>query len=284
MQQLLENPTAGTEVQIQEGFHKLIDFAKQWKLEEMIAELYEVRGRFYYNTYQYNEALKDFFNTIEYHLKRENYHKIASIYNLIGVCHYHLLLYDQAIMFYNRVEEIIDTHDPSNSREMSGFSLRNKILCYRRIKKFDIVFKLISTYKEMSNEENEYYYQVLMMEGNSYRDIGNYEKARKVYNKLLKRASHLPDSMLFLIYENYADLYQLEGNYKKSLSCTNEAYQYITEEKPNYMTYLFLIEAKVYWKLGDIQKAYSIIEKGLILSMKVVKPDMTFLGLVKNFV
>lgn len=126
MQQLLENPTPGTEGQVYQSFQKLIDFAKEWKLEEMIAELHEARGGFYYRTYEYNKALADYFDSVGYHLHRSNFDKITSIYNMIGSCHYQLNLPEQALIYYEIVDKIIKAHKVSNFNKINTFVMEIK--------------------------------------------------------------------------------------------------------------------------------------------------------------
>lgn len=274
MQQLLDKPAAGTESQVYQSFQKLIDFAQEWKLDEMVAELYEARGRYHYKTYQYNEALKDFFNAQEYHLKRENYHRVASIYNLIGISLYQLNSPEQAILYYEKAYDTIVTHQTSNYDKLKPIVLVNKALSYSKIKRYDMTFNTIKEFKESYRNEDHYYYEILLIEANAYFDINNYQKAEKLYNKLIKKSSKFRQSLLLLVYESYADLLQIQGDYKQSLHYINLAYDCINDEKPNYAVYLYMKQAKALQKLGRIKEANSLIEKGLTLAEKVSKTDV----------
>lgn len=274
MQQLLENPTPGTEGQVYQSFQKLIDFAKEWKLEEMIANLHEARGKFYYKTYQYNKALEDTFDSLGYHIKEENYDKVTHLYNYIGSCYYQLNLPEQALIYYQIVEKIIEAHQPINSQKIKSFILKNKILCFRKLKKFDMALKIIIDFKKFYKNEDKHLYEVLLMEANTYRDIHNYEKAYKLYNKLLKKSDSLNPDLLLLIYENLADIAQKKGDYQISLKYIELAYRYINDIELNDATYLYLKQAKVNWKLGNIKEADNLIGKGLELAGKVSKIDV----------
>ncbi len=274
MKELLDNPTAGTEVQINESFQKLIDFAKEWKLDEMIAELFEARGRFYYKTYQYNEASKDFFDTLEYHVKKENYHKVASMYNMLGCSFYQLNIPEQALLYYEKAYLTIITYRPSNYDLMKIIVPKNKILCYSKLKRFDMTFKAINDFKESYKIEDIHLYEVLLIEANAYQDIHNYPKATKLFDKLLKKSNKLPSSLLLLIYESYAELYQKKEEYEQSLNYIHSAYEYINEKDADDGTYLYVKQARACWKLGKIQEANDLIEKGLALAEKVSKIDV----------
>lgn len=274
MQQLLENPTPGTEGQVYQSFQKLIDFAKEWKLEEMIANLHEARGKFYYKTYQYNKALEDFFDALGYYLKEENYESAVSLYNFIGSCYYQLDLPEQALIYYQIVNKIIDAHHPSNSQKLKMFIHKNIILCYRKFKKFDMALKAISDFKDFYKNEDRHLYEVLLMEGNTYLDIQNYEKARRTYDKLLKKSDKLTPGLLFLLYDNYADFAQRKGEYQLSLKYIETAFEYVSEADVDDGTYLYVKRVRACWKLGKIDEANSLINEGLEMAAKVSKIDV----------
>ncbi len=274
MKQLLDNPTTGTEVQINESFQKLIDFAREWKLDQMIAQLHETRGRFYYKTYQYNEALKDLFEALEYHLQRENYDKVASMYNLIGSIHYQLSIYDQALLYYEKCFSTVIAHRPSNYDQMELFSKVNKIRCYIKLNRYDMAFKELNHFKEKYKTEDRYLFEAFLMEGNAYLEIQNYDKASKIFQKLLKKSTRIPPDILFLIYETYADLFQRQGEYEKSIGYIESAFEYIDHGYPNIVAYLFLYEARAYQYLNQLEDAHRVIEKGLTFAEKISKIDV----------
>lgn len=274
MRQLLENPAPGTEKQIYQSFQKLVDFAKEWRLYEMIANLQEARGKFYYKTYQYNKALEDFFNALEYHLKKENYMQIAILYSWIGSVHYQLELPEQALLYYDKVYVTVLSHRPSNYERMKMLVLKNKILCYQKMKMYDRAFKAIGDFKMMHKNEDEDWYDVLLMEANTYQDIHNYGKASKLYDRLLKKSDRLSPSLLLLVYESYADLYLKKGEYQESLKYIQSAAKYISEDALNNGAYIYLKKAKACWKLGKIKDANEQIEKGLVMAEKVSKIDV----------
>jgi len=276
MQQLLNNPVPGNEFQVEESFEKLMKFAEEWKLDEMVAVLHEAKGKYYYKTYQYNEALAEFFSSLEYYLQKIKYNKVAYLYNLIGSCYYQLDLFDQALVYYDRVYDITLIRDIEDKNKLRDISLKNKISCYRRLNRYDRVVEFVDIFKKNSQKEDRRLYEVLLIEATNFQDIGNYSKAQKIYDSLIKKGNLVPSGTMLLVYENYAELYQLQNQYEKSLECIQLAYQYIDEEKPNYTAYLFLNEARLYHKMGKVNEATSIIEKGLILSEKVNKVDVLF--------
>lgn len=135
MQQLIDHPMVGNENQVVENFKKLIKFARQWKLDSMVAQLYETRGKYYFNTYRYNAAISDSISALEYYLEKKNYDKAITLYFQIGNCYFQLMLYDQALLYYNRALALVHTNPSENTDRDQMLLMYNRILCYYRQKK-----------------------------------------------------------------------------------------------------------------------------------------------------
>lgn len=52
-----------------------------------------------------------------------------------------------------------------------------------------MVFKEITNFKEIYKTEEGHLFGVLLMEGHSYLEIQNYDKASKIFEKLLKKSA-----------------------------------------------------------------------------------------------
>ncbi|GAB6086065.1 helix-turn-helix domain-containing protein [Alkaliphilus crotonatoxidans] len=273
MQQLLKNPSQQNEAQVENGIKNLIEFAQEWKLDSVVAELQMTRGRFYYDTYQYNEALQDFFCALAYYLKKEQYEKVASLYNLIGISHYSLMLIEQALLYFAQLEDILYLHKPQNYDRMKMLLVINRVLCYRRQKKYDMVLNGIAQFKELNYYDQDFYQRIVIIEANTYRDIQHFDKAIKLYNKMLKKPEKLTTDNLMLVYENLAELYEIKEDYEKSMYYAALAYDYQDKVNNFYIPYLFLLKAKLNFKLNKIDKAVELINQGLMIAEKVSGVD-----------
>lgn len=72
-----------------------------------------------------------------------------------------------------------------------------------------------------------------------------------------------------LVYENIAELYEMKGDYEKSLHYLNIAFKYKDIADTDYFPYLLYCQAKIYWKLNKIDEATELIRKGLMIAEKV---------------
>ena len=269
MQKLLDNPVPGSEVAVEQGFNKMIQFSKEWKLNSMIAELLETRGRFYAGTYQYNKALKDYFVALELYLKESRYDNIISVYIAIGSSHFYLSLFEQALLYFIQAENIIQNHFNTiiDVEYKIGLVYYNKMLCYRKLKDLKAVLNELSRFKELDIKDENLKLKVLIIEGNTYRDLSSFEKAKKIYDRILKHNS-APDN-LSLVYENYAELYYSQKEYVKSLEYINLAISHAYSVPPNYTVRMLLHTAKTLFALGVIDESIRYIKQGLLLSKKI---------------
>lgn len=269
IQKLLNSSAPGSEAAVDRHINKLIDFAQEWELESIIPELIESRGRFYYKTYLFTEALIDLFKAQEYYLKQQRYDKIVSLYNLIGVVHNELGLYEQAIIYFDQCDLVLEQNKPSNYNKIKMLSTYNRTLAYRHLKKYDLSLKEICKFKQLDYHEEKIYHQLLVMEGNTYRDLKNYDKAIKIYEKLLKKGTKLNPYVLFLVYDNYADIFYHKKEYEKCLEYKQLALNFSYHSEPiNTIKTLYMV-AKVNLHLKEYDQSVTQIHKAMLLAETV---------------
>jgi len=266
IQKLLKSSAPGNEAAVERHIDKLIQFAEEWELYRIIPELIESRGRFYYKTYLYNEALIDLFKAQELYLKQQRYDKIVSLYNLMGVIHNALGLYDQAIIYLDQCDLVLEQTIPNNYDRIKMLSIYNRTLSFRYLKRHDLSLKEIAKFKQLAYQEERIYHQLLIMEGNTYRDLKNYEKAQKIYDKLLKKGTRLNPYVSFLAYDNYADIFYDKGQYEKCLEYKELALKYSYESEPINTAKTLYMVAKVNVHLREFEQAVLQIHKAMLLA------------------
>lgn len=273
MRPLIDQPNIAQERQTEESFEMLISFAQEWKLDLLVAELIERRCDFYFKSYRYNHAINDLLTILEYYLANKNHDKANRLYFGIAHNYYRLMLYDQALVYYNRALDTTDIYKIEDVDRARLLIYYNRLLCYYHQQKYDLALKEISLFKSHATEEDDYYHLILLMEANTYRELKNYEKSSKIYNKLVKHASKLTTDTKILVYENYADLYQAMGDYEKSLYYIKQTCRHNNEIKASYIPYLYLCEATSHWKLGNYQEAIELTQKGIELCKKALNVE-----------
>ncbi|WP_459765400.1 hypothetical protein [Alkaliphilus crotonatoxidans] len=274
MRPLIDQPNIAQERQTEESFEMLISFAQEWKLDLLVAELIERRSEYYFNSHKYNEAISNILTIVEYYLSLSDYNKTVRLYFRIAYNFFRLMLYQQALVYYNRALELMDTCTIENAERGKLIAYYNRVLCYYNQKKYDLALKEISLFKIYSTEEDDYHFLILLMEANIYRDLKNYDKAKRIYNKLLKQSSKLTTNTKTLVYENYAELCQLTEDYDGCLNYIKHSHNYPKDElDSSYIPYLYLCEATAHWKLGNHQKSLDLTQKGIELCKKALNVE-----------
>lgn len=268
LQPLLIQPELGSEEKIEAAFDQLIQFAGEWQLEELVADLWVKKGNFYQKIHRYNQGIHHYHKALEYYLKTCRFNRVAEIYHLVGNCYYHLALYEQALVYYQRMKDILEAYPIENQRQIEIAYGINTTLCYRKLKRYDMVLRSIAFYKETEVEEGEFYYRILLIEANTHRDLGNYDQAIAIYEKLLKKSTELSPSMGMLISESYGELYQMIQDYEKSLNCLQYSHHCHLDHAPDYGPRLCLTEAKANFAIGKVEEAFGLVEKGIAMAQK----------------
>jgi len=205
MQPLLNNPMPGNQIAVETGIERLINLSKEWKLDRLTAKLLETRGRFYTAIYQYNDALRNYFLSLEYYLKENLQGRAASLYTVIGSSYYHLSLYDQALLYYFQAENMLIKHPHTfDDLELKkGYTIYNKALCHRKLKDLKSVLEALNQFKVLNLDNDNLNLLMLLLEGDMYRDLHNYNKSEKIYDQILK-SKNCTSELLLLVYDSYA--------------------------------------------------------------------------------
>ena len=270
----MTEPLASKENDFEERFRRLIIFAEQWRLYAVAIEIMEARGRYFYTIKKYNEALKDFFTAQEYYLQNALHNKSAANYIMIGSCHNYLMLYEQALLYFDQADHIISSQITYAMREIKSQLSFQRLLCFRGLKKHDLVLQEISVYKSLGYLDEGPYHHVLQLEANTYRDLKNFDRAIQTYERLLKMAGQLSNDHMLMIYGNYAELYRLKGEYHRSLQHIEKARSYAPEGTADHIAFLSLCEAQCYSALDFSEQAISTIDQCLVIIPQITQKDL----------
>ncbi len=256
------------------AFEKVMGLVTQWGLKEELVELKILRGNFYYNNYQYNEALKDFFEVLNHSIQATDYGQIARMYNALGSVYQMQMMTDTAIVHFVQAYDTADINNTTNKDKVKVHSVFNQILCYYNITRYDLALNHINKFKELKWEDPLYKVfnnQVILMEANTYRDLKNFDKAIKLYDRLKHEEEELDKETLFLLYENYSVFFRQQGKMDKALDYINKAFTMKDHVDVNYIPALYLYQAKCYHLLEDNKKVVALLEQGLRLAELVSK-------------
>ncbi len=259
-------------------FDKVLISINQLKLKKEKAEFLFLRGEFNYITYDYKEAINDFTEVLVYYIEGKIYSEIANVYNYLGACHQMLMTLDQAINYYVKAYDITVENNTSNREKIWMETTCNLIVCYRKMKRYDLAIHYINRFKGTKCKEQKLYKQIngsiMLLEANTYRDMSNFVKAEQIYNKLLEVKEELTDELLFMTYDNYAILLLDKGRVDSAVNKVSKAYELFDKVKPYNRLGLIFTKSKCYMKSGRLSKLYETLQEGLTLAEEVNHIEM----------
>ncbi len=261
-----------------QAIDKIMGLVNQWNLHKEKMELLLIRGDFFYYSYQYNCAIRDYSDVLIYYVEEKRYDDMAKVYNYIGSCYHMLMMIDQAINNYSKAYDITVEHNILNKEKIRMQASLNLIICYRKIQKYDMALQNINKLKETQWKNNQfynkYYGQLFLLEANTYRELNNNERAEKLYNKLIQMQDELSVNTLFLAYENYAICCIKYNEIEKALDNVEKAFNLIEQVNPNESLWIYLTKSKCYLESDRYDKALDTLNEGIVLARELNNNEM----------
>ncbi|WP_026476262.1 helix-turn-helix domain-containing protein [Alkaliphilus transvaalensis] len=258
-------------------FNTLMKTVEHWNLIGPKMELLLIRGEFYHKNYKYKDAIKDLSEALVYYMQEKDYGIVARIYNFIGICYYMLMLVDQALIYYIKAYDTAIENDVSPDIVNTHTIILNLILAYRKIERYDMALHYLNLLKKIDVDyivSFRHQIKIGILEANTYRDLKNFPKAERMYNKLLQKAGEIENYYLIVIYDNLSILNLQCGNIERALFYINKAFKLINATKPSDLLGIILTKAQCEMKLGNISNASKALQEGLIIAKEVSMNEM----------
>ncbi|KAB3540955.1 helix-turn-helix transcriptional regulator [Alkaliphilus pronyensis] len=253
-------------------FNRMTELAKIWFLKKDISKILFHKGNFHYHIKKYNLALMDYFSALEYILQAKDYEDGAKIYMGIGKCYLKKIFLEEAKLYFNKAQRIAIENNTSNADEIQLEAIINLIICYKSSKQYDLALQQLYSFKELKNVEDEYVDEVSLMEADIYRDIGNFEKAFKLYDRLNNKIYELSPEKRAYLYSSMSAAYRLLEKKDLAIEYINKAYS-LKDEIEN-SPHLFLLEmAQGYRKLNITEKAIDILKEAHYITKQLSEVD-----------
>ncbi|SCY98390.1 helix-turn-helix domain-containing protein [Alkaliphilus peptidifermentans] len=247
-------------------FNKAISLSNDWKLDCKLAEVLNVRGVYNLEFENYNDALMDFFNSVEFYLKEKNYSKIVDLYIKIAKCYLMLDMTIQAVFFCDKAYAMADTYKTSKHDETLVIAICNKIISFKRANKYDHSLKSINQLKGIRGVREDIMDWALYMEAASLLCLKNYDKSIKLLEKLLNKENRLNSKVRAFTFMKVACYYIEKGNRDSALSFLNDSKDIINNLKYDEKAEALLELSEEYFKLEEINKALDALDEGINLN------------------
>ncbi|WP_026478399.1 helix-turn-helix domain-containing protein [Alkaliphilus transvaalensis] len=256
---------------IHHNFKQLAESIIKFNFKDELMEFKILRGTFFYNNDQYQEALKDYLDALSYANEIKAFNKVAWLHILIGKTYKMQSLVDTAIIHFIKSLDITCINESYDSEKIKAYSNFNLVICYEIKRRHDLIFSHINSFRKLNWNDPEFKIfsdRLELIEANTYRVIGNYIRAAAIYDKLLE-AKGLDLETMFLIYQNYTLLALEEGNAQKGLEYNAKAKNLKEQIDISQQSALLLYEARCYNLLEKHKKVFELLEFAVKLVERV---------------
>ncbi len=273
---IIENKNESDYQHVHEIFNKMLALSKEWKLRDKESEVLLTRGTYYFDCNKYNLAMVDYFNALEYYLEVRESSPIALLYIKVADCYIKMSLLEQALFYSDKAFNLSDEVKLINGNDIKAQALYNKMRCYISEKRYDLALQEIDKYKDVKGVSDKKLDEILLMEANTYLALRNFEKAKKIYDKLINRESGLTVENLARMYCETAHLYNLLGSHDEALEQVKKAVALKNKISNSDLPQYFLDVSKGYQAINEIETAKYYLEEA-IEAAKLEKDDTTLI-------
>ncbi|WP_026475842.1 helix-turn-helix domain-containing protein [Alkaliphilus transvaalensis] len=264
---ILKNKKEVDHQHVFEILKSMIELAEKWNLPDKKAEILLVRGKYYFDKKQFNLAIADYYNSLEYYLSSKEEAKIALLYVKISKCYIFMAQFDQAAFYGEKAFSLSRESKISNSNEIKAKALLNKIICYYRTNRYDLTLQEIEKFKNIKYVNESLNDEVTLLEANTFYSLKNYEKARKIYERLLNREGKVELHVMLPVYDHIAKLYSKIGELSKAREILQRAIlqrERIADEE--YLATFLLEIAKCYYGINDHEGVLKLLSEIMLIS------------------
>lgn len=256
---------------------ELINIAKKFNLDDILARIYKIDGSKYYEEKEYTKAFMSLSNAIGKYKELKDGKAQASIYNSMGTCKTRMNEYEEAIFYY---KQAISYASEENDIETFFKSNCNLAIAYYYTQKYDKCIEIIDS--TIINNDQE-----ALMDGNikvntkmiraaSLYENGNEEEAIKAYFDMIDEVANEDEVLLSMIYNNLGKHYLNNGKYQESLKYITEAQRLKSKVSKNTLPNSLNVKAHVFFKQGLYDESIMLFELAIDIAEEYKQFNMLF--------
>jgi HTH-type transcriptional regulator, quorum sensing regulator NprR len=258
---------------------ELISIAKQYELKDLIYDLSIIKAD---NLYNENRFLNSFIYYLDavnltYSLQRES--NQAFLYNKLGKCKLCLMLYKEAMFYFQRALDFSIEYNDLITRKNVMYNLA---LSYFNNENFEDSLELVNKYLEICDYQSnrDEYINASILKSNCYMNIGKYNEVIDLYFSLLVFLKDEKSTMLGYIYNNLGLVYMKINDFERSIEHFGKAEDIRTKIDLKTLSHTLIDKSKLYYQLSEFSKAIETIERGIELAKEYNDLIYTYDGLM----
>jgi len=230
-------------------------FFEEWSISEKKAELYELLGDIFYEQKdrinEYSYYTKAFEACLSLPYRRKKYELVLKL----GTACIALTKYEEAIRLNNLA---INSFDICSEKVIASLYYNNA-LAYKKMNLISDALKFIQqAEKHLQADKYTNIKTVLILKGNCYKEIQQYDEALKIYKSLIPMLEDEDDyENLCIVYINMIELYKLTDSIPEISECKNKVIGLLekVEKNSHYIVDIFFELALALKYLDDTSTA-----------------------------
>lgn len=251
-----------------EDLNELEAFLNKWDLVDKKVRIYELLGDIFYISNNKSKEYYYYFKALE---SSYDFPHMKKRYVLASKLAYTCIVtgkYDEAISLCKYM--LLSQNNLTNRAK--GIFHYNIALAYINLGEHKRCLKALENAKKyFSNEDNGYLRNVLILEGNCYSKIRDYEKALNSYNKILELIDNKNEhDEICAIYINIIQIYIRKNdkdNLEKYFNKVMIHIPYISEDS-YYLPEIYSEISKVYFYLKNYEECEKYLKTAIVLAKK----------------
>ncbi|OFY07119.1 MAG: hypothetical protein A2W99_02435 [Bacteroidetes bacterium GWF2_33_16] len=252
----------------------LLSLGEQLDNNELIAYAKFYLGEYYYTEDEFENAFKNYNESLEQYRLLNDQNQIAQLYLNLGLTNQYLNKYDQALENYQKA---IDVFTELDNKEQVAICYQDIGTLYNDLTKYSLALiyyeKALDIFKEIGNKSRSA--ASLQNIGVLHYNWKNYDQALEFYRKSLKiYEEHKNLNGIGTSLSNIGLVYEENKQYDKSLEYYQKAL--IVFEELDYkpaIVYVYYNLGSINRNLKNIKKSIEYFEKGLVLAQKHLLKD-----------
>ena len=237
------------------------ELALEWKLPNKTAEINFFKAEYDYEFEKYSRAIMNYFSALEYWVGCREHDFVAEIYIKLSRCYFELGQLQEAIEYNQKASSIARENKTKNAQEIEIESLVNNIIYYTKSNRLDMALFSIVKIKKIDGVPQDSLFRVALYEANTHRELKNYEKARKIYNKLLCKEDKLKPELFAYAHLELSKLFKYTREAEKALQSCNDALTACEKMEESEPVDLLFGIAKQYFEIAKYEIALSVLDK-----------------------
>ncbi|QAA33847.1 helix-turn-helix transcriptional regulator [Clostridium manihotivorum] len=261
-----------------EQLEELIEIAKEFELDDILAEIYKLNADKYFLEANFIDAFINYSNCLGKYKELKNIKEQLYIYNSLGICKAKRSEHEEAIFYYNQAIVYAKEENDTNYFLKASFNLA---LAYSYLKKYEECIELLEKNIFTSNipVTEDVIINAKVLKANMLYNMGKKDEVLKEYIDIIASAEDKESNLMGVVYNNLALFYCDSDNFEESLKYISYSQKIKNKVDKTTLSNVLNTKARLFLKQGHYDQSIMLFE----LAISLAEQYKNFLSLIQNY-